>query len=333
MPSRRAASSSSAKNGLPSERASISRLSPGAGRLAEDPGDQLGELATAEPAQLQPFGPPAAVQLGQERPQRMTRVQLVRAAGQHQRHARAEVADQEGEQIAGGLVGPVQILDHQQHRGAFGDAVQHPEQQLEQLRRCQRAARPRRVPRAELRHQPRQLVPGAAQHPLQLGGAQHGGQRAQRLHHRRVGQDALPDVQAAAGERHHPETGGIAGRLSHQPGLAYPRLARDQHGSGLAGCCPLDRRPEPGHLGVAADQHRAGDPLPHTPIIPKLATAPGPALRSSRAVDHADVGGACSGRRPMITPRSALRACRDNRVGGCPIGVRVLPGRDRDLLA
>ena len=58
------------------------------------------------------------------------------------------------------------------------------------------------------------------------------GQRAQRLRHRRVGQDPLPDVQAAAGERDYPETGGIAGRLSHQPGLAYPRLARDQHGSG-----------------------------------------------------------------------------------------------------
>lgn len=38
-------------------------------------------------------------------------------------------------------------------------------------------------------------------------------------------------------------------------------------------------------------------------------------------------------RRPMNTPRSASRACRDNRVGGCPLGVRVLEGRDGDLFA
>jgi hypothetical protein len=37
----------------------------------------------------------------------------------------------------------------------------------------------------------------------------------------------------------------------------------------LAGSRPLKRRPEPGNLGVAADQHRAGDPLPHTANHPK----------------------------------------------------------------
>jgi hypothetical protein len=83
----------------------------------------------------------------------------------------------------------------------------------------------------------------------------------------------------------------MAEHLGHQPGLAYPRLARDQDRSGLPGGRPLDRRLEPGNLGVAADQHRAGDSLPHTSHHRrKMATAPGPALRSSRAVDHAAVG-------------------------------------------
>ena len=138
--------------------------------------------------------------------------------------------------------------------------MQHPEQQLEQLRRCQRATRPRRVPRAELRHQPRQLLPGAPQYPFQLNRTQQTGQRAQRLYHRRVGQDALPDVQAATGERHHAQTGGIAGCLGHQPGLAYPRLARDQHDSGLPGCCPLDRHPEQfsGVFGIKLFGNRGG---------------------------------------------------------------------------
>ena len=69
-----------------------------------------------------------------------------------------------------------------------------------------------------------------------------------------------------------PEPGGVTEHLGHQPGLAYPGLARDQQGSRLAGCRPLDRRPEPGHLGVAADQHRAGNPPPHTVHHPQKAT-------------------------------------------------------------
>ena len=36
--------------------------------LAEDPGQQLAQLAAAQPAQCQPLGPAAAVQLAKERP-------------------------------------------------------------------------------------------------------------------------------------------------------------------------------------------------------------------------------------------------------------------------
>ena len=106
---------------------------PGRRWRAQDPGEQVGHLGRAEPGQLQPLDPPAAVQLGQERPQGMAPVQLVAAVGHHQQQpAVAQVADQEAEQVAGGAVGPVQALHHQHGRAVGAQAVQQAEQQLEQ---------------------------------------------------------------------------------------------------------------------------------------------------------------------------------------------------------
>lgn len=56
-------------------------------------------------------------------------------------------------------------------------------------------------------------------------------------------------------------------------------------------------------------------------------------LRPGAAGDLPGLDRAGAVRRPMNTPRSALWACRDNRVGRCPLGVRVLEGRDGDLFA
>jgi hypothetical protein len=71
-----------------------------------------GQVAAAQPVQLHPLGPAAAVQLGQERAQRVAAVQLVGPVGQDQGDPAAQVADQEPEQVAGGLVGPVEVRHH-----------------------------------------------------------------------------------------------------------------------------------------------------------------------------------------------------------------------------
>jgi hypothetical protein len=155
-------------------------------------------------------------------------VQLVGPVGQHQGHPAAQVAVKEPEQVAGGLVGPVQVLDHHQQRAALGQPVQHPQQQLKQPRGGQRGRR-RRAPGlgrgAELGHQPGQLGPGPAQRPLQLRRLDDRGQGAQGLDQWRVGQDPFPDVQAAAGERDRLQLGGLAEELGDQPGLADASLA------------------------------------------------------------------------------------------------------------
>jgi hypothetical protein len=148
--------------------------------------------------------------------------------------------------------------------------VQHPQQQLEQPRRGQRRHRlPSHGLPAELRHQPGQLRAGAAQHPLQLRGIEQVDERPQRLHHRRVRQDSVPDVQAAAAEGDRAEPAGLAKQFGHQPGLADARLARHHHDGGLAGCGPLQRRPELGDLGVTAGQHWTGDSSDHATDHPR----------------------------------------------------------------
>jgi hypothetical protein len=58
------------------------------GSVPEDAGQQVGDVDTVEAAQLEPLGPSAAVQCGQERPQGMPSVQLVGAVGQHEQQAR-----------------------------------------------------------------------------------------------------------------------------------------------------------------------------------------------------------------------------------------------------
>jgi hypothetical protein len=60
-------------------------------------------------------------------------VQLVGAVGPDQQQpAVAQVADQEGQQVTGGPVGPVQVLDNQQGPVLAAEALQQPQQQLEQ---------------------------------------------------------------------------------------------------------------------------------------------------------------------------------------------------------
>ncbi len=158
----------------------------------------------AQPGQFEPLGPAAALQLAKERPQRMAAAQLIRAVGQQQRHASAQVADQEAQQVAGGLVGPVQVLDHQQQRAALSEAVQYPEQQLEQPAGHQpsgagRGLNPSPSRVAELGHEARQLGPDTAEHPLQLRRVHGIAERPQRLDQRRIGDHPLAQGQAAPG--------------------------------------------------------------------------------------------------------------------------------------
>ena len=116
-------------------------------------------------------------------------MQVIGAVGHHDQHAvqRPLVADQEGQQVPGGLVSPVHVLDDQHHRAGFRQVLQHLEHLLEQPGpRFSRLVRPGGS--TELRQQPGQFPAAAARqqrghacrseitHQL----AQHGGEGGER---------------------------------------------------------------------------------------------------------------------------------------------------------
>ena len=139
----------------------------------EDAGQQVGHVDPVEAGQLQPVGPPAAVQLGQERPQRVAAVELVGAVGQDQQQARLEVAVEEGQQVEGRAVGPVEVLDHHHGRGPVGQALQQGQQCLEQpgLSRGAGGRGGRLISLPELGQQPGQQRPSRADQLVQASGS------------------------------------------------------------------------------------------------------------------------------------------------------------------
>ncbi len=97
------------------------------GRRAEDSGQLRAELFAAEALDRDPRGCLGALDLGQERAQRMAPVQFVDAEGRDdQQSLAADVARQEREEVARGAVGPVKILDDEQHRRLLGEPLEEP---------------------------------------------------------------------------------------------------------------------------------------------------------------------------------------------------------------
>jgi hypothetical protein len=95
---------------------------PGGGIGAEDRAELGGDLPRLEPAQLHVLHGPEPVPAGDQRTQRVAPVQLVGPVGGQQHDPDpAQRPDQEGNQLPGGLVGPVQVLQHQQQRPAVAE--------------------------------------------------------------------------------------------------------------------------------------------------------------------------------------------------------------------
>ena len=130
-----------AEQGLDKQRVAlrtvVQRVGQVAGRLAaEDADDQLTGVVSGQPGQFDPLHPGDPVQRGQQRAQRMSAVQFVGAERDHDEQP-AEgplVADQERQQIPARPVGPVRVLDHQDHRRMPGQVLKRAEHLLEQPR-------------------------------------------------------------------------------------------------------------------------------------------------------------------------------------------------------
>ena len=102
-------------------------------RRAEDVLELLGQLVAVEAPQLDPPGAGRALELGEQRPQRVAAVQLVGAVGEDDEDGlAAEAAGEEGEERARRAVGPVDVLEREDDRTVLAEALEQREERLEE---------------------------------------------------------------------------------------------------------------------------------------------------------------------------------------------------------
>jgi hypothetical protein len=161
-------------------------------------------------------------------------VQVVGPVGHHHQQPgnRLLVAHQEVEQVPAGPVGPVRVLDDQQHRPLFGQPFQHAEHPLEQAH------------------------PGGPGVALRVG-RQAGELPAQRRGERRVRQPLTAQLDTRSGQH---LTVHCGRELPDQAGLADPRLAADQDRGRVLGRGVGERGGQHAEFRASSDEvpaHRA----------------------------------------------------------------------------
>ncbi len=130
-----AASSSSAKNALPSARSMILTSARLRHRLGARRPQQRRHLVPIEDGQRERFDVRLADPFGRRRPQRVPAVDVVAAVrGDDRDPLRAQPGEQEAEQVAGGLIGPVDVFEQQQDGLQLGDRGERVENRFEQRR-------------------------------------------------------------------------------------------------------------------------------------------------------------------------------------------------------
>jgi hypothetical protein len=229
------------------------RVDPG------DVGDEPAHLALVEAAKGQARGHRLAEQLGQGAAQAVVPVHLDVPVGGDQQQARVgQLPRHELQQQQAGPVGPVEVVedDHQTGVGRClaergGHGVEEAEPGHLGVERGRRQG-PRGGHR-QLGHELAELGRVLAELGGQRRGRAAGGQGAQRQSPRPVGGRALTLVAAAP---HHPDLAGpgVGGELLGDAGLADARLAGDEHELPLSAEGAVERGPQPGPLGVPADE-------------------------------------------------------------------------------
>ncbi len=299
------------------------------GFAGEDAGDLPVHLLAAEAAQFDAVDGAQPVEFGEEGAQRVAAVDVVGAVGgEDDQAAGAQGAEQIGEQMAGGGVGPVQVLQDEDDGVLGGDPFQQAGGELEEAGHALLvAAGLAGGGDGELGQQPGQflLLPVGGgrelvgQFPAQLAqGRGEGGE----------GQAVGADLHASAeGDDPAPVADG-GGELLHEAGLAHPGLAADQQRLRFTGAGPDERVDQGGEFGGAADEdgtdglglhapeHRTG-PRGGRSGSPLLAHRHGAPSFSSRtppwAVRTGDGAAAASVRPPPLGGAHAVRANQDRR--------------------
>ena len=234
----------------------------GGRRGPEDVGQLLGQLVAGQRRERDPARAGMAFELGEQRAQRVAAVQLVGPVGGGDQDPLAgQVAREKCERRARRAVGPVQILDDQQHRPLAARA-----------RRAATAGPRTAAPGCPRRAagyrawgaQPRQQRRDGVAHRLGERRVAAARERPQRRDQRQVGQLALTaEVDRLAGQHERPAIARAAHELRQQPRLPDARLAGHERHRGAPVGGVGQRRLELGQLGAAADEPGAGDARAH----------------------------------------------------------------------
>ena len=215
--------------------------------LAADAGELEDHLVAVEPGEVDAVHPTPAIELGEVPKQRVATGQLVTAVRDHDEHRLVQEVDQEErQQVAGGAVGPVRVLDDEEHRFPFPQPAEHVPHRLEQTLPGDRAGQPASVcGPGLLAHpqlgEPADLPAEGPEKPVDLRRRRRPDQVSQRLGHRAVRQpfacrlDAVPDQDPCTGRRR------PFAQLGDESALADPRLATDDHRVRLARSRPGQR--------------------------------------------------------------------------------------------
>ena len=185
----------------------------------------------------------------------MAPVQLVGPVGGQQHDPDpAQRPDQERDQLSGGLVGPVQVLQHQQQRPAGAEPAQQSQDELEQLGylepvggRVRALVLGQQSARVELGQQAAQAAPGGAEYVGQFGRCRGAGQRAQRVDERGERQALRAELDA------------VAGQGAVKPESAARRQPVTRRSLAAAGLARDDR--EPGSPSAARRSRAASDSI------------------------------------------------------------------------
>jgi hypothetical protein len=213
---------------------------------AADDADQVGgrEVAAVERAhepayvgvgqrrQRDPDHSGNAHPLGHRRPERVATVQVVAAVGGHEGDGVVErTAEEEAQQVAGGAVGPVGVLDDDEERGVVGEVVERSVDRLEQLGAVEaltgRRGEAGQEPAAGLEVVERGVGVGEATGGLGVGVVE----AAEELAEREVGQRAVAEVETVSDGGAPPLHLGAGDQLAEHAGLADPGVAGEQHGA------------------------------------------------------------------------------------------------------
>jgi hypothetical protein len=223
-------------------------------RPAVDGGEQFGDVPVVERFERDAHHLVAPAEL---REQLVMGVTAGSQRADQQHRGVRQVAHQIGEQLAGGFVGPVQVLHDQDDRPRLGDPADQRQHLFEEPgaavpggRRAQ-AGQPVAERRSTRRQQPHHVL--AAELAYQIADDRDEGNEWRALR---------SQFQTAADQRQR-RARKPRGGVRDEPGLADGRLTGDQHGGGPARPGALVGRPHGRALGRTADQNRADDRRRH----------------------------------------------------------------------